>query len=244
VVHRLLKNEVVASTGIEAYALLSKQCVDAMDVDVAALGLLPATETYEHIGTVQIWVHDLQRRWEQEESRTRVIVAEGEAAYRFDTPTAAPPQVTWEFVTTPRRRVGWQAGVTAVEVAATGNRRGAGATNHCMHGADASMEEILDWRPYDYYTYLNTTHTPNGAVRFLATTELEPTPDGGTILHQRFAAPETAKERAIMEQMASWIQDAMQTSLAVLSEQLAAEVEHREPDPTTESASRLREMGG
>ena len=31
-VHRLLKNDVIASTGIEAYALFSQQCVDAMDI--------------------------------------------------------------------------------------------------------------------------------------------------------------------------------------------------------------------
>ncbi len=43
VVHRLLKNDVVASTGIEAYALFSQACVDAMDVDVAALGMLPTS---------------------------------------------------------------------------------------------------------------------------------------------------------------------------------------------------------
>ena len=38
-VHRLLKNDVVGSTGIEAYALFTQQCVNVMDVDVAALGM-------------------------------------------------------------------------------------------------------------------------------------------------------------------------------------------------------------
>jgi hypothetical protein len=91
-------------------------------------------------------------------------------------------------VTTPGRRITWQLGVTGVEVIATGNRRGVGATNHCMHGKSAVVEEILDWRPYDYFTYRGTLPTPMGSVRFLATTEFEPTP-GGTILHQRFAVP-------------------------------------------------------
>ena len=53
-VHRLLKNDVMASTGIEAYALFSQQCVDAMDVDVSALGMRSSTETYEHIGAVPV----------------------------------------------------------------------------------------------------------------------------------------------------------------------------------------------
>jgi hypothetical protein len=231
-VHRLLKNEVIASTGIEAYALFSQQCVDAMDVDVSALGMRASSETYEHIGAVTVWVHDLDRRWQEEESRTRIIVNERQAVYQYDTPTSAPPQVVWEFVTTPGRRITWQ-GVTGVKVIATGNRRGVGATNHCMHGKSAIIEEILDWRPYDYFTYRTTLPTPMGPVRFLATTEFEPTP-GGTILHERFAAPKTPKERAIMEQMVPWIAEAVRTSTTHLTEQLDEELERRGRDAIEE----------
>ena len=41
-----------------------------------------------------------------------------------------------------------------------------------MHGKDTSIEELLDWRPYDYFTYRNTVPTP-GPIRFLVTTEFE-----------------------------------------------------------------------
>jgi hypothetical protein len=223
-VHRLLENEVVASTGITAYAMLSQQCVDATDLVVAALGMQAATERYDHIGAVRVWVHDLDRRWREEESRTRVFVDQERAAYVFPTATAAPPPLAWEFVTTPGRRVAWQLGVTGVEVVAAGNRRGVGATNHCMHGADTSIEEYLDWRPYEYFTYRNTVPTPMGPVRLLATTELQATPDG-TLVHQRFAAPETGEERAVMERLAPWLEDAMRASSARLREQLAEEWE-------------------
>jgi hypothetical protein len=242
-VHRLLKNDVIASTGIEAYALFSQQCVDAMDVDVSALGMRASSETYEHIGAVHVWIHDLDRRWQEEESRTRVIVDEGQAVYRIDMPTSAPPQVAWEFVTTPGRRITWQLGVTGVEVIATGNRRGVGATNHCMHGEGASIEEVLDWRPYDYFTYRNTVPTAMGPVHFLATTEFEPTA-GGTILHQRFAAPNTPKERAIMDQLASWMEEALRTSTIKLTEQLDEELERRGRDATEEPTLPRARPGG
>ncbi|HWI02176.1 MAG TPA: DUF2652 domain-containing protein, partial [Propionibacteriaceae bacterium] len=217
VVHRLLKNDVTASTGLEAYALFSEHCIDAMDLDVSALGMRAYSETYEHIGAVPLWIHDLTRRWEEEESRTRVIVDERQAVFRMDTPVSAPPQVAWEFVTTPGRRITWQVGVTGVEMMARGNRRGVGATTHCMHGKDATIEELLDWRPYDYFTNRTTVPTPMGSVRFLATTEFEPTPSG-TILHQRFAAPKTPKERAIMDEMLPLIAEAVRTSTTHLTE--------------------------
>jgi Protein of unknown function (DUF2652)/Polyketide cyclase / dehydrase and lipid transport len=231
-VHRLLKNHVVASTGIEAYALFSQQCIDATDLDISALGMRASTETYEHIGNVLVWVHDLDRRWIEEESRTRLIVDARQAIYRFDTPTSAPPQVVWEFVTTPGRRMDWQLGVTGVEVIATGNRRGVGATNHCLHGANASIEEFLDWRPYDYFTIRNTVPTPSGTITFIETTELEPT-RSGTILHQRFAAPQTAEERAILEQMRPWLDDALEKSSARLIQRLE-ELEHQRRDAAEE----------
>ena len=232
-VHRLLKNEVIETTGIEAYALFTQRCVDAMDVDVSALGMSASVQTYEHIGAITVWVHDLGRRWQEEQSRTRVIVGANQAAYEFEAPTSAPPQLAWEFVTTPGRRMTWQSGVTGVEVVATGNRRGVGATNHCVHGESASVEEILDWRPYDYFTYRNTFPTPMGPVRFVVTTEFEPTPSG-TIVHQRFAAPKTAKERAIMAQILPWVSEAMSTGTTRLIELLEDELERSEGDAIEE----------
>jgi hypothetical protein len=75
-----------------------------------------------------------------------------------------------------------------------------GATNHCMHGKDEILERILDWRPFDYVTLRSTMQTPGGPVTFDYTLELEPTPNG-TIVHMRFAPPETDRERAIMSEM-------------------------------------------
>ncbi len=233
VAHRLLKNDVVASTGIEAYAVLSQQCVDAMDIDVAALSMRSSSETYEHIGVVPVWIHDLGRRWEEEESRTRVIVAPGSAAFDWNMPVPAPPQVAWEFMTTPGRRVAWTPGVTGVEVIAVGNRRGVGATNHCAHGKNASIEELLDWRPYDYFTFRNTVPTPMGHIRFLATTEFEPTPSG-TIIHMRMAAPQTRKERVLARLARPILERGLRVSRDRLVEQLGAELARRGRDAPDE----------
>jgi hypothetical protein len=233
VAHRLLKNDVVASTGIEAYALFTQQCVDAMDVDVSALGMRAASETYEHIGDVSAWVHDLGRRWEEEESRRRVIVDERQAAFRWDMPTPAPPQVAWEFMTTPGRRVAWTPDITGVEVIAIGNRRGVGATNHCMHGKNASIEELLDWRPYDYFSLRNTVPTPLGPFSFLMTTEFEPTPDGTTI-HMRMAPSTTLKGRLLAKLMTPMLKRALRDANARLVEQLDAELRLRGQDAPDE----------
>jgi hypothetical protein len=60
----------------------------------------------------------------------------------------------------------------------------------------------------------------------LETTEFEPTPDG-TIIHWRWAAPKSAKDRALARQMESFLDEAMTTSAALLTEHLDAELGRR-----------------
>jgi class 3 adenylate cyclase len=198
VVHRLLKNTVVESAGIEAYVLFSEAATDSLHLGPEALGMRRHVESYEHIGEVPGWVHDLERRWQEEDARARVLVEAGPAALAdVAMPTAAPPQVAWEFMTQPGRRVAWSHGVTDVIVEAPGNRRGVGTTNHCMHGKDAIVEEVLDWRPFDYYTVRSVMGTHAGPVKFLTTFEFEPTVEGTTV-HMRIGAGKSARDRAIL----------------------------------------------
>ncbi|MEO7334272.1 MAG: DUF2652 domain-containing protein, partial [Gemmatimonadales bacterium] len=182
VAHRLLKNVVEETLGMGAYALITQQCIEVTDLDPAALSMRAITETYDRIGDVPAWAHDLERRWQEEEARQRVYVSAEEAVVQASVATNLPPQIAWEFLTTPGRRKTWQAGLTDFTVTdTTGGRRGPGATNHCVHGKEAIVEEILDWRPYDYVTDRTVLATSSGPVKVLHTTEFEPTPTGTTI---------------------------------------------------------------
>jgi hypothetical protein len=56
-------------------------------------------------------------------------------------------------------------------------RTSAGASNHCLHGQSApTIETVLDWRPFDYYTVETVTTQPM-PLRFLITHQLEPALD-------------------------------------------------------------------
>jgi len=235
VVHRLLKNEVVETLGIEAYALISQAAIDASDLDPVALGMRPHRETYDRIGDVDGWVHDLEARWREEEARARVRVEPADAILDLAVPTSVPPQVAWDFLTTPGQRMSWQPWVTEVEVAgAVGGRRGVGSANHCMHGKDAVVEEILDWRPYDYVTDRTILDTPTGPIKLLHTIDLEPRPEG-TIIHFRYGAPKTRREKELMTVIGPAYGGALEANAAALQAQLvasfAARNEDRGPEP-------------
>jgi uncharacterized protein YndB with AHSA1/START domain len=220
IVHRLLKNRVVDQLGMSAYALFSQHCADAATLDPHALGMQPHVESYEGIGEIAAWAHDLERRWGEEDMRARVRVEPDASILTVTTTTSAPPQVAWAFLTTPGQRMSWQPWVTSVTVeGATGGRRSVGSANHCMHGADAVVEEILDWRPYDYVTDRTTLNTPSGPVRLLHTVELEPTTDGTTV-HFRFAPPDNEHEQAIARQIAPAYAEALGAQMPTLAAQL------------------------
>jgi uncharacterized protein YndB with AHSA1/START domain len=230
VAHRLLKNEVVEKLGLDAYALISQKAIDASDIEPGALGMREHTETYDRIGDVPAWAHDLGRRWQEEEARGRVFVTPEESILIVSVPTSAPPQVAWEFLTKPGQRMTWQPWVTEVEIrGAPGGRRGLGSANHCMHGKDAVVEEILDWRPYDYVTDRTILDTPGGPVKVLHTIELEPTP-AGTTIHLRFAAPKTKREKALMEHIGPAYGAALQSAVPGLVAQLDAARDARDAD--------------
>jgi uncharacterized protein YndB with AHSA1/START domain len=193
------------------------------------------TETYDRIGDVRGWVLDLERRWQEEEARGRVFVTSEEAILDLRVSTNAPPQVAWEFLTKPGQRMSWQPWVTSVAIEdATGGRRGVGSSNHCMHGKDAVIEEILDWRPYDYVTDRTILATPTGPVKVLHTIELEPV-TSGTIIHLRFAAPKTRREKALMEHIGpaygGALESGIPTLVALLEAELAARDAGRGPEP-------------
>jgi class 3 adenylate cyclase len=221
VVHRLLKNEVVERLDVPAYALFSEAALDAAGLDPVALGMRSHVETYDRIGDVQLWVHDLDRRWQEEEARVRVFVRPEDAILDLAVPTSAPPQVAWGFLTTPGQRMTWQPWVTEVNVeGAAGGRRGVGSSNHCMHGKDAVVEEILDWRPYDYVTDRTILDSPGGPVKLPHTIEFEPVPDG-TVIHMRYGPPASKAERARAASLGSAYGEALRSAVPALQAQLA-----------------------
>ena len=144
VVHRLLKNSVVESLGLPAYALYTGAVMAAAGVgDPAAGGLVQHLESYEFVGEVPGWVRDLEAAYREAEARSEVVIGPQDETWSVSFDLPAPPAVTWDWLTSPVRRPQWQPGLTAFDAASPTGRRGVGTTNHCVHGRDAVIEEVL-----------------------------------------------------------------------------------------------------
>jgi uncharacterized protein DUF2652/polyketide cyclase/dehydrase/lipid transport protein len=202
VVHRLLKNHVIESGGPRAYALYTDAALAAMGIDDPVdAGLARHAEEFEGVGEVVGWIRDLETAWQEEIERARLVVERAGAVRTYAAALPAAPAVVWDLVTNPARRLQWQYGVTGIEEQSGAvGRRGVGTVNHCIHGKDAVVEEVVDWQPYDYVTYRSQLPVP-GTRPVLDSFVLEPDGEGGTRLEMRMARPRSKKDAALLEPM-------------------------------------------
>jgi uncharacterized protein YndB with AHSA1/START domain len=156
VAHRLLKNEIAATTGVEAWAFLTDGCVGAGGLDPGELDVIAHTETYEDAGEVTGWVRDLGARWREMERREPVCLSAEDAYVVVGGLCPAPPPRVWEAITEPEQIVRWKEGATGVEMRDPQGGRGVGSAIHCVHGRQAFDQEVLDWRPFEYFSYRET----------------------------------------------------------------------------------------
>jgi len=212
-IHRLLKNAVNERLGGHAYALYSDSCIQAMGIDPVVQGLVEHRESIDIIGEVKCWVRDLAEAWEKENDRQRNEVTRDKAASVLEFDIAAPRPTVWEHFTLPGLRPKWR-GADEVRETLESGRRGIGTTNHCMHGPHAIIEEVLDWRPFDYLTISTLLPIPDAPKVFLTYAFLE-SAGGCTHVEIRVAKPKP-KDRAFLEKVGAEFQKTITSEIATL----------------------------
>jgi uncharacterized protein DUF2652/polyketide cyclase/dehydrase/lipid transport protein len=216
-VHRLLKNTVSEKINSRAYAVYSDACIQAVGIDPVAQGLVEHHETIDIIGDVRLWLRDLEEAWQKENDQTRVEVTREDAYAILEFDIAAPRQAVWEYLTVPAQWQKWWPTDELVEN--SGNRRrGVGTKVHCMHGKDAIIEELLDWRPFDYFTLSALLPIP-GAPKVVMTRAVQERPNGMTHLEMRIAKPK-AKDKGFLDQVAPKFVEDVNKGIATLRQLL------------------------
>ena len=171
-VHRLLKNHIAETMGLHAYIFFTDAALGRLGLDGAALDLRPHSEEYEHLGVINGAVEDLAARWRAEQAARHIRVDASTAPVRHDVELPAPPAVVWEYLTQPAQRTRWEVGLRGA-AAATSARLAAGSEVACDHGGGDSVETILDWRPFEYFTVRSTLEAPSRPTA-ITTVGLEP----------------------------------------------------------------------
>lgn len=149
IAHRLLKGSGPGRAGATSYLLLTDAAVQALALDPAELGMASIVERYDELGTIHAHLLDLGARWLDEQQRSDRTRPAGRLVTRLERLLPATPLVTWEYLTSPARRLSWE-GIARVDEAMDG-RRGVGTTASCVIGNLKTVEQIVDWRPFESF---------------------------------------------------------------------------------------------
>jgi len=201
--HRMLKNHVIEETGIECYALFSEAATEALNLNELAYPLVPHTETYEHIGEVQMQVLDLHKVWEREQEKKRVLVSPESAWLTYERELPFPPSIVWGYLTVPSLETKYLGYDLVERTDSLGGRYQAESTYHCAHGETHFFNTILDWKPLEYYTIHQKIE---GITEFKQTRRLTPT-ENGTRLTFYTSRPPTGATEELRENVFAIIQE-------------------------------------
>jgi len=224
-VHRLLKNRVREDVGMAAYALYTQAATDAAGIDPTAQGLVRHTQETDVAGAVTVWLRDLGATWQAFSDRPRVSIADERIARSWEIELDAPVRVAFEHLTSPRHRLSWDAGIDSIDEDSAPNegRRGVGTTNHCMHGKDAVLEHILDWRPPEYWLTETTLPMP-GSPRFMMSQAFTSVEGDGTLLLMTIGSVEgrlPADDPEVFASVASGVEAAAENIRSLIAETMA-----------------------
>ena len=223
-VHRLLKNTVTEKTGLRAYVLLTEACVDQVDLDATAAGLVSHHEAATDVEKVEAWVLDLEGAWREDQDRTTVYVEPGSTRLVFDIDLPASPAIVWDWVNSADHQRQWQTSADSIDMRHPKGVWGVGTTSHCVHGNVAMVHEVVDSKPFTYFTL--RTRLPFGRTE--ATWELTPSHEAEvTHLQIRMRPEQRLRTRLITRLLAPRLGRMMAGDLANLARLLVADNEHR-----------------
>jgi hypothetical protein len=170
-IHRLLKNHITEQTGIRAYVVYSAAAVDALGLAEMAAAMIPHQETYDYVGTVDLFVQDIRPIWDVRRHTTDVDIAEGDVLVTVNRDFPLPPHLMWDALSRPEYRAPLLGALNQKISKRQKGRIVPGTEIHCDHGDRVTVQRILTWRPFEMMLSEDTTPVPGATcyVRFTLT---------------------------------------------------------------------------
>lgn len=181
---RLLKNDIIRATGIEAYAAFSDAAVQALGAPAWFDGLVAHTQGTDDRGEVALRIADLRPMWDRFAARNRAVLDADTPRFFDDVEQTIPAPIehVWSITSEPEWRKHW---FPAVESSSVDTARvDIGAVFHCEHtSGPPTIYTIVDQEPFGYQTM--DVHLPmSGRLRIMMQFEAV---DAGTRLRVRVA---------------------------------------------------------
>jgi hypothetical protein len=131
------------------FALFTAPAIEALGLDPSLPSFTAGRASIEHLGDVATYTLDLEASWAIENERRRIDGRDGRQLFELDADIEAPPAEVWANLTSPALRPRWEGPIAFTESAPDGPR-GIGTTTQCVTGRLATIEEIVDWQPFEH----------------------------------------------------------------------------------------------
>jgi hypothetical protein len=148
--HRLLKGAAAATRGA-GFAQFTAAAAGALGLQ-GPNGLEHVTEIFEHVGQTDTVIVDLDARWTVDQGRRQLRIPPDEAFLDVEAILPASPADCWAHLTAPGLRARWEGPIAITETSPAG-RRGIGTTMECVAAKLASLEEVVDWQPFEHVAW-------------------------------------------------------------------------------------------
>jgi len=168
------KDTVKQATDWRGYALFTQDCLTQLSLHPDDLDAVEIPG-----GSIRTFGLNLEARYESTLEQRRVIVTHQDALYSFSMDFPVSPAILWDWVNDPDKRTQWFILKWSAHTRPKG-RTGSGAVNHCYHGIGDTLETILDWHPFEYYT--SEYRIRPFDLRIQQTSTFKALPDGNTLL--------------------------------------------------------------
>lgn len=140
------KEPVQEATDWRGYALFTEECLSQLRLHPEDLNAIEIPG-----GSTRTFGLNLESRYETTLEQRNILVTKEDALQSFSMDFPISITSFWEWLNEPDKRTQWYILKWSARSRPSG-RTGKGAVNHCYHGIGDTLETILDWRPFEYYT--------------------------------------------------------------------------------------------
>lgn len=148
-VHRLLKNTVMADTGIKAYLLATESALEALGLDPNAEGMVPHQEEPTDFDATSVWVKDMHPVYEAARQSEKPFFEPDQILMSLHTEIPIPIEYVWHYANQSEYR-NLIMGSDRYEILdRSGERVARGSTYQCYHGKMTVNQLVLEWKPFE-----------------------------------------------------------------------------------------------
>ena len=196
-IHRLLKNSVREKTGFRAYTLYTDAAIRQLQLDEFCDKLVAHREGYEHLGSVEIWVQDMQPVWVEKRESLRIVIPPEQVAIQVETEIAMTPELVWNYLLQAEYALTLYGSDRVDYTNRAQSRITKGSIVQCFHGDHIIPLTILQWQPFEQMTTESMLPLPIKNVSVLIDLQLIPTERGTRLIHSMSKAKGPLVGRAL-----------------------------------------------